>query len=97
MRISARYVGDVVSQVHYTTLLHAILCKLYWRRCYSSSVNNAASCESVHVMLQTMVIKFSKQRCFIRLSGLYVADVGKQVQYRTLLHATLSKVCWRRW
>jgi uncharacterized membrane protein len=97
MPICACYFGDVGNQVHYTRLLLATLCSLCWWRWQSSLVHNAASSDSVHVMLVKLIIKFSTQRCFMRIYARYVGDVGSQVQYTTLLHANLCTLCWWRW
>jgi hypothetical protein len=94
MQLYTRYVGDFGSQVQYTKLLHSTLCTLFWGRWKSSSVNNAVSCDFVHVMLETLVINFSIQRCFIRLCVRYGDDLGNQVQYATLLHTKLCTLCW---
>jgi hypothetical protein len=97
MRLCARFVGYAENQVQFTMLLHATLCMLSLFRWLSSSVHNAASCVSMHVILLTLEVKFSTQCCFISLCARYVGDSGNQVQYTTLLHATLCTVCWRRW
>jgi hypothetical protein len=44
-------------------------------------------------MLVTMLFKFITQRCFMRFCARYDGDVVKQIQFTTLLYATLCMLC----